>query len=277
MNAREVGLRALAAVAALLAAGGTASYVGLVSSPTAAVPWIATLTILCAAALVLVSLPAGERRWAALAGVGGFAAELLGVHFHFPFGVDYRYTDRLALQVASVPVALAGCWVILLCYAREMAAGVAGSPWSGVVVQAAWMMAIDLVLDPVATRVMGLWEWGAGGAWYGVPLNNFAWWFAVSLCLAAVQRPPAGANRWVAGTGLGTVAFFTAIALGRGMRGAAAVGLALVGLHALVRGRLNRLRATPEACRSAGNMPRAPRASPLRRIGARSRRPDAAP
>jgi putative membrane protein len=37
------------------------------------------------------------------------------------------------------------------------------------------ILAIDLVLDPAAVS-LGFWAYGAGGAFYGVPLSNFAGW-----------------------------------------------------------------------------------------------------
>ncbi len=236
----------LAAFYAVLWLGGVISYLFLGGPPPEAT-WTAPVFLALAALLVLLVSPPPE--WPILIGsaAAGFAAEAIGVASGFPFG-RYQYTATLFPHVLGVPVVMGAAWLVLFAYVRQMTR----SPLAA----AAWMTAIDLVIDPLATKVLGYWTWDRAGPYYGIPWSNFAGWFLVSLALFAVARGPATPNARAGWLGVSVVLFFTVIALGTGLRLAGAVGIGLITLHAV--------RAWREVRRSARNTASAPRDSPSR-------------
>ena len=236
----------LAAFYAVLWFGGVISYLFLGGPPPEAT-WTAPVFLALAALLVLLVSPPPE--WPVLFGSAlmGFAAEAVGVASGFPFG-RYRYTATLFPHLLGVPVVMGAAWLVLFAYARQMTR----SPFAA----AAWMTAIDLVIDPLATNVLDYWAWDRTGPYYGIPWSNFAGWFLVSLALFAVTRTPAVPNARTGWLGVSVILFFTVLALGTGLHLAGAVGIALITLHA---GRARR-----EVRRSARNTASAPRDSPSR-------------
>lgn len=54
-------------------------------------------------------------------------------------------------------------------------------------IDAAIMVGIDLLLDPVMVR-LGAWKWKDGGAYFGIPTANFVGWFLVSLLISVLVR-----------------------------------------------------------------------------------------
>ncbi len=222
MKASSAVLAGLAGLYALLWAGGVISYLFL-GGPPADAAWTAPSFLALAAVLTLAVAPAGER-WILLAAAAiGFAAEAAGVAWGIPFG-RYRYTATLFPHVAGVPVVMAAAWLVLFAYLRQMPV----RP----VAAAAWMTAIDLVIDPLAVNVLDYWTWEGTGPYYGIPWSNFAGWFIVSLALFSLPARRAAPQAWTARLGLSVVLFFTVIALGTRLWLAGGVGLALVILHA---------------------------------------------
>jgi putative membrane protein len=80
---------------------------------------------------------------------------------------------------------------------------------------AALMTAADLLIDPVATRVLHFWTWHQPGIFYGVPLVNFAGWFAVSGMLLALAGKPRRASGTAPLVGLSVLLFFAIAAVAR--------------------------------------------------------------
>ena len=117
----------------------------------------------------------------------GFAVETIGIATGYPYG-EFYYGDALGPKVGGlVPYLLPLSWVPLVLGA----VAAARPPLSvGPLRRALWVLtaavllvAIDGVLDPGAAR-LGLWVWPEGGAYYGVPLSNYAGWL-LSGALAA--------------------------------------------------------------------------------------------
>lgn len=229
-----------AAFYGLLWIGGMASYLFLGGPPEGAA-WTAPAFLATAALLAFLYTPRAEWPILLFGGAVGLAAEVVGVHVGLPFGA-YVYTATLAPRVLGVPLVMAAAWVVLFAYVRQMAR----RPLAA----AAWMTAIDLVIDPLAANRLGYWVWAHPGPYYGIPWSNFAGWFAVSLLLFSLDRGPAQAEGRVRWLGLSVVLFFTGLALGTGAWLAGGFGLALVILHA---GR--RLQATGRWPRSSGPTP----------------------
>ncbi len=151
----------------------------------------------------------------------GFVAETIGVRTAFPFGA-YQYTMVLAPSLFGVPLVVAGAWMVLAAYVRQMRAGIVGS--------AAWMAALDLVIDPLAANDLGYWHWRGGGPYYGVPVLNFIGWFVVSLLIFAVLRREAPRNDSIRLLGSAILLFFAAIAMVHHFFFVAALGGSLAGV-----------------------------------------------
>lgn len=214
-------LLALAALYGVLWLGGIVAYLFLGGPPPDAA-WTAPVFLAVAAVLAVFVSPRSEGPILLGGAALGFAAEAIGVASGFPFGC-YHYTATLYPHVLGVPVVMAAAWLVLFVYVRQMTR----SCW----VAAAWMTAIDLVIDPLAVNTLNYWAWENTGLYYGIPWTNFAGWFFVSLTLFALARKAAAPNPPAAWLGLSVILFFTVIALGTGLFLAGAVGLALTALH----------------------------------------------
>ncbi len=131
----------------------------------------------------VLSRPVGWSRLAlSAAGIaaGTFAVEYAGVHTGFPFG-SYRYENTLGSLLGGVP------WTMGLAWVGVVLNGALLSGSRGRLARAletgAWVVLLDLVLDPVA-EARGFWHWQDGGAYYGIPAANFAGWFVVGALLS---------------------------------------------------------------------------------------------
>ena len=119
----------------------------------------------------------------------GVALEYAGVATGVPFG-RYRYTGVLVPGLpGGVPLAMGFAWLFIvvsgLFAARRFFGRVLGGP-ALALAGAALAVGLDLLLEPVAYRVKGYWQWldpGPGGGYYGVPWGNFAAWFAAALIM----------------------------------------------------------------------------------------------
>jgi putative membrane protein len=129
---------------------------------------------------------------------------------------------------------MAFAWMTLAGYVKQMLARFRLAAWVETVVAAAWLTAFDLLIDPLASNGVGYWRWAERGAYFGVPLKNFAGWFVVSLLAFTVLRKKFEAGQTVSLTGLSIVLFFTLLALAHGDLLVALPGCALCLVHFLV-------------------------------------------
>ncbi len=143
----------------------------------------------------------------ALAATAGFFAELVSVHGHSLFGGAYYYPpERWTGMIGGVPLAAAVFWAVFIYagHAVVQAFQVFSRPSDTLISGAstrkkllsvpllaaadAWVVtSMDLYLDPITT-LRGNWVWADGGAYFGVPVGNFAGWFAVSFTVCALFR-----------------------------------------------------------------------------------------
>ena len=163
----------------------------------------------------------------------GYAIEAVGVATGFPYGT-FHYGDALGQKLLGlVP------YLLPLSYA-PLAIGAVTAAWNNrsarnhrllLVLRASLLLTlIDGVLDPGAAR-MGFWIWPDGGAYYGVPLSNYAGWL-LSGALAAILLLATGGWRTAPLPGLldGAVlalAFWTGVAVFSGLIVPALLGAAL--------------------------------------------------
>lgn len=211
------------------------------------------IAVLCqVGAVIAVLLPAwGVRRMvAAVVGVAvcAWLVEYIGSTTGLPFGA-YDYTDRLQPQLGNVPVIIPLAWLMMLPPAWAVATAIlrpqqrrtqssVGRLLAFVALSAVAFTAWDLFLDPQMVR-WGFWVWNQSGAYFGIPLLNFAGWLLASALITAlvygVLRPPAVPVRplltiyaitWVLET-IGLGIFW-------GMVGPALIGCAVMGLLLLL-------------------------------------------
>lgn len=167
-----------------------AEWIGGVPARTAAI--VLAVVLLSGTVLLLLVHAAGVRA-ALRAGVGivllAWVSEVLGAATDLPFG-PYGYTDLLHPQVAGVPLLIPLAWLMGLPPAWAVAARIAGSTRGPafIVLSACAMTAWDLFLDPQMVA-WGLWRWDVDGAYFGIPLQNFAGWLLVSALITVVVRP----------------------------------------------------------------------------------------
>lgn len=218
---------ALVALYALLWVGGVVSHFLWRRTPPDA-QWTAPAFLACAAALVLLD-GAGARRWLLLSAAVGFAVELAGSRLGFPFG-RYSYGTELAPLLAGVPAVMACAWMVLLAYAKSRVQDLPLARPAGVLAAAAWMTAVDTVIDPVATAALGYWSWHEPGGYYGVPLSNFAGWLAVAALMLACGAGARLTGKRARSVGLSIVVFFGLIAAAHRMAAPAAIALVLCAL-----------------------------------------------
>ncbi len=135
-------------------------------------------------------------------------SEAIGVATGFPFG-EYAYTpDRLGPKLFGlVPLIIPIAWFMVLYPAYETVrhlldhferTAIRLPRWLSELAQctlsAIAMTAWDLSLDPRMVAG-GYWSWRDGGAYFGIPLSNFAGWLLTSFVIYAIwhmiERTPA--------------------------------------------------------------------------------------
>lgn len=138
-------------------------------------------------------------------------AELSSTRTGFPFGF-YQYTGLTRGQelfVADVPFVDSLSFVFLAyaayCLARTARAGRAQPRWVLAITTGVLMMALDVVIDPLAVRgdrwFLGpLFAYETPGPYFGVPLSNFAGWVVVGVTgvglFLALVKDDSGRRVW---------------------------------------------------------------------------------
>lgn len=114
--------------------------------------------------------------------------ESLSIATGFPFG-HYHYTDNLGPKLGTVPLLIMPAY-FGVCYiswqiARLLTSSAPSRSFRGpVVLVAAFVMVMwDLSMDPSRATIARAWIWHDGGAYFGVPFENFVGWF---LCVATI-------------------------------------------------------------------------------------------
>ena len=142
--------------------------------------WAAPLFLFVAGGIALVS-ERSQRAALLSAAAIGFVFELIGLRTGFPFG-RYIYTGTLAPALLGVPIAIGCAWLTLFAFVRQWTTNI----WIG----AGLFTATDLLIDPVASGVLGYWRWTSPGPYFGVPLTNFAGWYLVCVLIFVLNRKP---------------------------------------------------------------------------------------
>lgn len=163
---------------------------GWVPDPLAFNPWFVLFGVfVMRSPLVVGVLPAIDRRaigWIGVLIAYTYAIELIGVATGWPYGT-FEYTVSLGPMISGVPAALPVFFIPLVMNAYLLCVLLLGSRasngWLRLLTVIPAVVAMDVVLDPGAVAI-GFWNFG-GGAFYGVPLSNYAGW-VLSAAVAVV-------------------------------------------------------------------------------------------
>jgi putative membrane protein len=151
----------------------------------------------------------------ALSAVIAWALEEFGVVTGLLYG-GYHYTSYLGARLGEVPVLIPLAWFMMiypsyvianLVVARRPAGTPAGlAPLVGLAAASAVVMTVwDLVIDPILSGPdVRAWVWGSGGAYFGVPVQNYFGWFVTTFVVYLAYRAleqrfgdlPAGPIDW---------------------------------------------------------------------------------
>jgi uncharacterized membrane protein len=123
----------------------------------------------------------------AVAAVVSYALEEAGVRTGLIFG-PYHYSSLLGPMLGHVPILIPLAWFMMIypawVTARALLRGVDTRRPAGMaalaLVAAIVMTAWDTVMDP-GMSAAGNWVWEQGGAYFGVPLRNYAGWLLTTL------------------------------------------------------------------------------------------------
>lgn len=125
----------------------------------------------------------------------GWLAEFIGHTTGFPFS-PYKYTDILQPQLGGVPLLIPLAWLMMFPPAWAVATVIVdGMPHLPrlnrlfrAAVAALAFTAWDLFLDPQMVA-WDFWRWQTPGAYFGIPLLNFAGWLLVSFIISWLVMP----------------------------------------------------------------------------------------
>ena len=185
-------------IAVVFPAVGAVSLVGSaegwIPEPFAFHPWFVLFGVLVMRSpLVVGVLPLFSRRavgWIGALIAYTYAIETIGIQTGWPYG-SFAYTIDLGPMLAGVPVALPVFFIPLVVNAYLLCVLLLGeraqNTWLRLLTVSATVVAMDVVLDPGAVS-LGFWTFD-GGAFYGVPLSNYAGWvLSAVVAVVALDR-----------------------------------------------------------------------------------------
>ncbi len=145
-------------------------------------------------------------RWAgASTAIGSFAVivvtswsfEAVGVATGRIFGNYYYPPDVLGPLLVGVPPLVMLQYFAMGYSALVMARAISGTLWSRTTgirlvataaLAALIMVVLDLSSDPMQSTVLGDWIWRTGGAYFGVPIQNFWGWFITTFTFFVIVQ-----------------------------------------------------------------------------------------
>ena len=168
-------------------------------------------------------------------GVYALLVETAAINTGFPYG-HFGYSHHLGFKLFGVvPWTVAFAWTPLLLGAYALVANLTESRPMRIVLTALVLVLFDLVLDPGAVR-LGFWRYAEGGAFYQVPLSNFAGWIASGFVGAALLdfvisrfTPLLPVPVQLASSAVLIIFFWTAFAFFAGMAVPGLIGVGILG------------------------------------------------
>ncbi|SFG51272.1 putative membrane protein [Halopelagius inordinatus] len=169
-----------------------ASAEGLLPDPLAFNPALVLFgTLVMRAPLVVGAFPLTDRRAAtgvSILALYAYGIEYVGVRTGLPYG-EFFYGVELGPTLGGIPLGLPVFFLPLVMNAYLLCLLLLGERARNGAVRlltvVATVLAMDLVLDPGAVG-LGFWVYPGGGAFYGVPLSNYAGWLLSASVAVAV-------------------------------------------------------------------------------------------
>jgi putative membrane protein len=135
----------------------------------------------------------------ALSAVISWLFEQVGVATGAIYG-PYHYTDRLGIKLGHVPLLIPIAWFMMI-YPSHVIANLIGTGKptgdGGSLIRIVWLSALgamtmtgwDVVMDPwMSAPPNSSWIWEQGGAYFGVPIQNFIGWLLTTFTVYIVYR-----------------------------------------------------------------------------------------
>jgi uncharacterized membrane protein len=135
----------------------------------------------------------------ALSAVISWLYEQIGVATGVVYG-PYHYTGALGLKLGHVPLLIPIAWFMMI-YPSHVVANLIGTGKAAAVggglLRMIWVSALgamtmtawDLIMDPVMSSSSApSWVWEQGGAYFGVPLQNFLGWLLTTFTVYMAYR-----------------------------------------------------------------------------------------
>lgn len=170
---------------------------------------------------------------------GLFIVEWWGVKSGFPFG-NYLYTEVLGFAVAGVPLAIAVSWYTTVMITRRLAQWLlpesSNSTMTVALVAGALTVALDIVLEPMASSVSYYWLWADGV----IPFQNYVSWLVLTAgavwILQARRRLQNGGRTPVVPMMIYIMQFvlFGLTDIVNGHAGATAIGCVIIGIIVVI-------------------------------------------
>ena len=156
--------------------------------------------------------------------------EISAIVTGFPYG-HFGYSNHLGYMLFGiVPWTVAFAWPPLLLGAYSIAAQLTKTLAIRIAITTFVLLIFDLVLDPGAV-FLGFWSYADAGAFYGVPVSNFAGWLASGLAGALIleliisrMRPLLPVPIQLSSSAFLIICFWTLLASFAGMTVPAAIG-----------------------------------------------------
>lgn len=105
----------------------------------------------------------------------GLLIEYIGLTTGWPYG-EFSYTANLGGKIFGIlPWTIGLSWTPLVVGAVALVYSTTQNKLLRIILPALVLVLFDLLLDPLAVR-LGMWSYPAGGAYYGVPIQNFFGW-----------------------------------------------------------------------------------------------------
>jgi putative membrane protein len=241
---------------ALLIVYALITIYSIVGTPLGVAPFRFITPLITLVGFAFAILHAGQREgWGralqllALVFIVSLLFESVGVATGWVYG-PYHYTDQLGLKfLGLVPYLIPAAWFMMSYPSFVIADRLVPTGWTltragrwqrilavaavGGLVMTAW----DLIMDPVMVAG-GNWVWDKGGAYFGIPLQNFwGWWLTIFTTFAlylwlfgkGAKRAEAGFDRLALGSYLVTCLGIVCVSLVTG-----AGNLALIGFFAML-------------------------------------------
>jgi len=153
--------------------------------------------------------------------VVSWTLEEIGVRTGLVYG-PYHYSDMLGAKLGDVPILIPLAWFMMIypswMTARALLSGVNQSSIPGIAARAAIAACVitgwDMVMDP-GMAAAGNWIWEKGGAYFGVPLQNYAGWLLTTFLVYWIAgslwqkiKNPSSSTRTFAALPIVVFAFF---------------------------------------------------------------------